>query len=223
VKGKIFMMNPIKRVVIANVRPVVAGGCSSIHWVVGDKVRVKADIFSNGHEQLAGELLFRKEGGRQWQVLPMAFVNNDEWYSAFRVSEAGTYEYTVQAWIDRFRTWLSDVAEKTAAGQNVNQEMVEGSRIVAVAAELSEGDDRQWLVAKARFLGSEESCKERMRIAADPDLSRLMDAYADKSGVSVYNRVLRATVDPSPALLGSCVADAAPLTLHDRSRTPGNR
>jgi starch synthase (maltosyl-transferring) len=217
------MMDPIKRVVIANVRPVVSGGCSSIHWVVGDKVRVKADIFSNGHEQLAGELLFRMEGVRQWQALPMAFVNNDEWYSAFRVSEAGTYEYTVQAWIDRFRTWLSGVAQKSAAGQNVDREMVEGSRIVAVAAELSVGEDHQWLASKARFLSSDESCKERMRIAGDPVLSRLMDAYADKSGVSVYNRVLRATVDPSPALPGSCFAGAAPLSLHGRSRTPGNR
>lgn len=195
------METPIKRVMIEKVRPVVGGGDGylSIRRAVGDQVRVKADLFVNGHDRLAGELLFRKAQMRHWQALPMAFINNHEWYSAFQVSEAGIYEYTVQAWIDRFRTWLADVEKKWIGGQNVALEMKAGSRIVAAAAALARGEAREWLVERGCQLGSDRSCRERMRIAGDPDLSRLMDAYSDKRPVSVYDQVLRVQVDPPSA------------------------
>jgi starch synthase (maltosyl-transferring) len=188
------MVNPLTRVIIENVRPVVESRRLPTGWAVGDKVRVKAAIFAAGDDQLAGELLFRKEGGCQWQALPMAFLRNDEWYSVFEVFEAGIYEYTVQAWIDRFRTWLAGVGEKFAAGRDVEPEMIEGARIVAAAAELAVGEDRAWLASKACSLASDESGQERIRTARDPNLSRLMDAYAEKNTLSVYDKVLQVKV-----------------------------
>lgn len=189
------MTTPKRRVIIENVRPVLDRCCFPIRWVVGDQVRVKADILAEGHDQLAGELLFRKGGAGQWQALPMALLQKDVWYSTFRVTETGTYEYTVQAWIDRFRTWLGVVGNTSTAGRDVGPKMMEGARIVAAAAEQAGGEDGQWLAATARFLDSNESSLERMRVAGDPHLSRLMDAYADKRGVSVYGKVLQVTVE----------------------------
>ncbi len=186
----------IKRVIIENVQPAIDGGRFPIRRAVGDAVQVTAHIFVDGHDRLAAELMFRKQGEGDWQSQPMVLLNNDEWYSVFRVTETGHYEYTVQAWLDRFQTWLSGVGKKSAAGQNVQLEMIEGSQLITAAANRAQGQDRKWLTAKAGFLAGNERTLDKMQVAGDPDLKRLMGHYPDRSNRSVFGPPRVISVEP---------------------------
>ena len=162
-----------------------------------------ADIFSDGHDRLAGQLLFRQGGETQWQTRPLLPLPNDEWSALFRVSQIGTYEYTVTAWIDRFRTWLTGTEKKFKDGQDIRLEMKEGAGLVTTAADRAEGEDQKWLCARASFLASDERILDKLRMAADPDLQQRMDVYPDKSSVSSFEKVLQVTVESLRARFSS--------------------
>ena len=94
-----------KRIIIANVQPEIDGGVFPIKRVIGEKVVVQADIFSDGHDEITAVLLYRKGKKGSWKTVPMTFLANDRWEGFFTVEEMGVYYYTLQGWIDRFKTW----------------------------------------------------------------------------------------------------------------------
>ena len=82
--------------VIEHVQPEIDGGYFPIKRIIGEKVKVTADIFTDGHDQISAALLFRKQGKEKWQVSPMSLVGNDRWSGEFTVEEIGIYEYTIE-------------------------------------------------------------------------------------------------------------------------------
>src|SRR5260370_15208077 len=59
-------VSTLRRVVIESVEPEVDSGKFPIKRCVGDRVRVQADIFADGHDQLGARLLFRYAGDSEW-------------------------------------------------------------------------------------------------------------------------------------------------------------
>ena len=55
-----------KRVVIENVKPEIDSGAFPAKRVVGEKVEVSADIFSDGHDSLSARLLYRRAVDSAW-------------------------------------------------------------------------------------------------------------------------------------------------------------
>jgi starch synthase (maltosyl-transferring) len=51
---------------------------------------------------------------------------NDRWRGSFEVNEIGNYYYTLQAWVDRFKSWRHGFAKKVDAGQDVALELLAG-------------------------------------------------------------------------------------------------
>ena len=49
-----------RRVVIEGIRPSVDGGLVPIKRVLGDRVVVRVDLLADGHDKVAGRLLYRK-------------------------------------------------------------------------------------------------------------------------------------------------------------------
>src|SRR5579875_882117 len=94
-----------RRVVIESVTPEVDGGRFPAKRVVGDLVRVEADVFADGHDAILAAILYRHESASQWQEVPMQPMVNDRWFGEFRVSQLGRYHYTILGWVDRFETW----------------------------------------------------------------------------------------------------------------------
>jgi starch synthase (maltosyl-transferring) len=119
-----------RRVVIENVRPSVDDGRFPIKRTVGERVVVSADVFADGHDVLAAVLLYRRGGERSWRETPMAALGNDRWQAQFVVDALGTYEYTVEGWIDRFASWRHGLSAKIGAGQDVSSELLEGGSLV---------------------------------------------------------------------------------------------
>jgi starch synthase (maltosyl-transferring) len=71
-------------VVIEHVQPEIDGGYFPIKRIIGEKVKVTADIFADGHDQVRVALLFRKQGKEKWQFSPMNFVENVRWSGEFK-------------------------------------------------------------------------------------------------------------------------------------------
>src|SRR5690349_22249625 len=80
------------RVVIESVRPQVDCGRYPVKRAVGERVVVEADVFTDGHDAVVAELLFRFHSEKEWQVLPMTFQGNDHWTASFPVERLGRYQ-----------------------------------------------------------------------------------------------------------------------------------
>ena len=124
-----------RRVVIETVAPEIDGGRFAIKRVVGERVVVEADIFADGHDSLAAVLKFRAAENSEWSETPMEFLANDRWRGAFTVKKLGNYSYTIEAWVDEFKSWQKNFQKKTAAGQGASTELQAGVKWIEAAAQ----------------------------------------------------------------------------------------
>ena len=104
-----------KRVVLEAVTPQVDCGRYAVRRFLGDTVTVRAAIFGDGHDHVAGRVLYRQRDERRWRCTPMTPEGNDLWSAAFPVDQLGPWQYAVQGWIDHIGTWRADLAKRLAA------------------------------------------------------------------------------------------------------------
>ena len=148
-----------QRVVITGVTPEIAGGRYAVKRVRGDRVQVEADIFADSHDTLSALLLVRRVKDSRWAVLPMQALVNDRWRGTFLVDELGWYVYTLQAWVDRFKTWHRDLKKKIAAGQDVTVDLLAGAQLVESAAERADETNGARLRHFAERLGGDQPAR----------------------------------------------------------------
>jgi starch synthase (maltosyl-transferring) len=182
------------RVVIDRVTPEVDGSQFAIKRTIGETVQVAADVFADGHEVLAGVVRYRPAASGEWQEASLTAGTNDAWTASFIVEQPGYYEYTVQAWIDRFATWRRDLRKKVDAAQDVKSELLEGAQIVAELGERAGGSDGEWLAGRSRQIVSDDSAGA-VRAALDPLLAGIAARHADRSRGTIYEKLLRVWVD----------------------------
>src|ERR1700677_4118397 len=103
------------RVVIEAVTPQVDRDHPPPPRILGDLVTFTAAIFGDGHDHLAAHLLYRHKSDRRWRSVPMTDTGNDLWTAAFRVNKLGSWRFAIQAWVDHFDTWASDLKKRLAA------------------------------------------------------------------------------------------------------------
>ncbi len=92
---------------------------------------MEADVFTDGHEAVACELLWRFSSDKEWKRSPMEFFHNDHWAASFRVEKPGRYEYTVRGWTDPFLTWQRDLEKRQAAGQDLSVDFQIGAALAS--------------------------------------------------------------------------------------------
>ncbi len=123
-----------KRIAIEAVRPVVPDGDFAVKRVVGEAITIGADIFSDGHDVLAAELLWRPMDEQEWHLVAMQPTGNDRWEGSFAPARIGRHQFTVHAWWDAWGSLRHDLAAKHAAGQDVTLEVEEGRHMIEAAA-----------------------------------------------------------------------------------------
>jgi starch synthase (maltosyl-transferring) len=126
----------LTRVVINGVRPTTPDGVSDAKAVVGRPVVVSANIFADGHDELAGQLRWRRRRAKTWQVVPMRPLDNDRWEGEVVPAGVGGHEFVVVGWVDLWATWAHRVRAKIGAGQDVASELEEGARLLEHTARL---------------------------------------------------------------------------------------
>ncbi|MGD2245852.1 MAG: alpha-1,4-glucan--maltose-1-phosphate maltosyltransferase [Candidatus Aminicenantes bacterium] len=198
-------MNPEgkKRVVIENVNPEIDGGLYAIKRVVGEKVVVQADIFADGHDQIKAVLLYRKDNEDEWKSLPMRFVENDRWEGEFTVEDRGAYYYSVQGWVDRFRTWQKNLEKKRKAGQDESAELLVGARHLEKEAGKRKGPEAQKLKEYAAVLQKGKGREEAMSLALSEKVSGLMSMPLSGEKITRYPKDLPVTVEREKALFST--------------------
>src|SRR5262249_15675028 len=113
------------------VRPAVDGGRVAVKRIAGEPVEVWADIFREGHAQIAADLVWRVEGAARWQRTAMRLDGNDRWTATFTPPSPGRYQYAIEAWTDIFGSWRHDLEVKQKAGLDVSLELREGRELLA--------------------------------------------------------------------------------------------
>jgi starch synthase (maltosyl-transferring) len=191
------------RVVIEGVEPEIDGGQFPIKRTVGEEVVVSADIYADGHDALAAVLRYRRAEEAEWIEAAMQPHVNDRWTGRFSVTALGVYEYTLQAWVDRFASWRRDLAKKVEAHQDVASELLEGAELVTQAAKGARAEDGEWLRGWADSIRRGNDMAARINAALDPVLATIMARHADRGSGAAYPRILRVTVDRERARYGA--------------------
>ncbi|HEX8417184.1 MAG TPA: maltotransferase domain-containing protein, partial [Methylobacterium sp.] len=175
------------RVVIEAVQPEIDGGRSAVKRVVGETLRVTADIFSDGHEIIDAAILSRAAGDAEWRRDPMVFVDNDRWGGQFPLERNARYEFTIEAWRDAFSSWVRDTVKKRDAGVDVRLETIEGVTFVINAADRATGRDRERLMAVVSALAAEETgSAAQLDLVLAAETATLIRRYAERVNLSRY-------------------------------------
>jgi starch synthase (maltosyl-transferring) len=191
----------LRRVVIERVEPEIDGGRFPIKRTVGEKVQVQADIYADGHDVLRAVLRHRPPGETGWTEEEMRLVVNDRWQGQFNVKRLGRHTYTVLGWVDEWGTWSADLYKRAAAGQDLSVDGLVGVQILRDAAQRARGADAKKLAnaaAKLKVLaGSDRDAA--VKLAADPELTTIVNRNRDQSADTQYEKELIVVVDPERA------------------------
>jgi starch synthase (maltosyl-transferring) len=167
-----------RRVAIEDVTPRVDDGRFPVKRIVGDLVRIEADVFADGRDQIGALLRFRHDRDDVWQEAVMVPLGNDRWTAAFPVADLGTYLFAVSGWVDQFASWHADFLKRVDAGQDVRVELNVGAKMVARASR-NAGDDAERLAALASAVRG-RSAEAAIDAARDPALLRLMQIHGER-------------------------------------------
>ncbi|MEP6685174.1 MAG: alpha-1,4-glucan--maltose-1-phosphate maltosyltransferase [Verrucomicrobiota bacterium] len=182
--------------VIENLEPLIDGGRYPVKRVVGEDLIVSADVFKDGHDVVAAILRWRVLGEAHWHETAMTHVDNDRWRGACSLYENAIYEYTVEAWTDKFRGWQHEFATKFEAGvPELKSEALEGADLLAAAAQrATDSTDAQRLHQLSEIIRTSDHA-EVNRIAHSGELEVLMATYPDRANGTQYAPPPRVIVD----------------------------
>ena len=186
----------VRRVAIQNLSPAVDGGRFPVKRTLGESVVVEAAVFTDGHDAVACDLLYRLERERDWRRQAMDPCGNDRWRAAFLAEELGRSLYTVAAWVDPLATWRMDLLKRAAAGQDLRVELLRGAQLVREAAARASVEDAARLHAWSERLADVHAQPEaRSAAAQDEALHLLARRYADPQQVLQHEPPLAVEVD----------------------------
>jgi starch synthase (maltosyl-transferring) len=193
----------LRRVIVEGLSPEVDGGRYPAKRIAGDTVIVECDLIADGHDAIAGRVLFRHAAAKAWQVAPLVSTTNDRWRASFVATEIGVWEVAFEAWVDAFTTWRKGTEKKQAAGAEIAVELLIGARLLAEGAARSakEAPGVAALLEDAARSARDEKrpIAERMAAATGDLVVRAMDQTPDFANATPSDRVLSIVVDPAIA------------------------
>ena len=155
------------RIQIQNVDPQVDCGRYPVKRTLGDQVEITADIFKDGHDQLRAVVRCRPPGTRKWLERPLAFLGNDRWRGDFVVTELGRWQFTIEAWVDRYATFVDELDRKIAGGQaDLTGETAEGEAL------FGGGQPADWRAAAPELGARDRHGKTSLAATLEVDVER---------------------------------------------------
>jgi starch synthase (maltosyl-transferring) len=192
--------HPPTRVVVEGVTPEIDGGRFAAKRAIGESFEVNADVFTDGHDALAADLLWRRESDPEWTAVPMRALGNDRWSASVTPTDTGRHVYSVRAWIDAFETWRRDTTKKHAAGLDVQVESLAGVELVRRAAKAAV-DEADAAILDAAITELEAGAVEA--VLDDQPLREAMRRSGDRPAAVDYERPLPLDVDRERARFSS--------------------
>jgi starch synthase (maltosyl-transferring) len=178
-------------VTIENLTPLIDGGRYPIKLGAGQDLTVEADIYMAGHDVVSAALKWRVRGTKEWSETAMTPIPNgqDRWRGVLSVFENADHEFTIEAWVDAFRSWQLEFRKKFEGGvRALASETIEGAHLVEFAAALAEASgsaDATRMREIAKKIETSDP-KEVNEIARWGELEALMAAWPDRSQTTEY-------------------------------------
>jgi len=188
-----------KRVVIEGISPLVDGGRFPAKRILGDWVRVEADIFTDGHDSIAASLFVHHPGSELSTEMPMQPLGNDRWAGSFQVTQLGHYGFRLQGWVDHFATWRGDLLKRIAAETDTFIDYRIGADLIEAAAARASGSDAAFLREQVDLLRSPADKPDLRSFAIDESLHEMMLRYPDKRFATESGANATIVVDPDHA------------------------
>ncbi|MDX1675033.1 MAG: alpha-1,4-glucan--maltose-1-phosphate maltosyltransferase [Longimicrobiales bacterium] len=193
-----------QRVIIEAPEPAVDAGRFPAKVTPGS-IRVECDAFADGHEVIAVALLYRESGKRKWLETRMDPLVNDRWRGTLFAPEVGRYEFTIEAWVDPWATWVAGMRKWLAAGVDLESHLAAGAQQLEAAADRAvEGtgalagpspDDARALRSLAATVTDPAlPAADRAERVFSDEVELLMDRHADRSEATRHE-VLEIVVD----------------------------
>jgi starch synthase (maltosyl-transferring) len=172
-KAPIAALAAMPRIVIDNIVPAVDGGRFAAKRVIGRVVAIEADVFLDGHDVIVVELLWRAADEKEWRRIPMRSLGNDRWRAAILPDRVGRYEFTVEAWLDKYASLCRDLDLKRAAGADITNETAEARQLLLKSKEGAE-ESAIGVITSALDWLSDTSAETGAEILLTSDLREVM-------------------------------------------------
>jgi starch synthase (maltosyl-transferring) len=184
-----------RSIVIEQVDPEIDAGDHPVKRVVGDELRVTADIFADGHDLLDAALLLRAEDASAWTESPMALIDNERWSGSVLLARNAPHRYTIEAWRDVIGSWRAALLKKVEARVAVATELAEGRTILEEALTRARGADAR--VIRDALLREGRARSEKTRVAAlvSEAVVAAAQRHPDRTAATRYRHELPLVVD----------------------------
>ena len=194
---------PPSRLQIHDVGPTVDGGRYPVKRTLGDPVVVTCDLVRDGHEQMRAVVRHRPPRTSGFLEEPMAPLDPDRWRGVFPTVALGRHAFQVEAWVDAYATWRSEIERKLAAGQeDLESELEEGAALIEEAAERLRTADRVVVAEAVRALRGPGPVAERVAAATAPAVAEAL-ARGPERRERERSRTYEVDVDRERARVGS--------------------
>ncbi len=190
------------RIIIENVLPQLDGGAFAIKRIVGQKVRVTASVFSDGHDVIQCAVKFKHQSDKQWQEIRMIPADNDDWYCEFKVEKQGTYTYFVEGWVDYALNWQHGTERKIFDSQQVKSELLEGAEYVKEILKLASKEEKKYLDTVVKLFMTESEYDNGVREAISHELTQIFKKYPTRF-LANQSQELQVYVDREKALFST--------------------
>src|SRR5215208_4055787 len=176
-----------RRIRIAKPAPVLDNGRYAVKRTVHDKVAVSADIFRDGHEKLKAVVRYKAPGGRRWLETPMvaldAHLNGVRWAGEFTVETTGTWQWSIEAWTDRWATFHDELRRKVDADldEDLSGEISEAVVLLDKALARCKGDAKRSIgEAHAVLSDPDAPMQQKFDVALGPELFHSMQEAQER-------------------------------------------
>ncbi|HEY5190328.1 MAG TPA: alpha-1,4-glucan--maltose-1-phosphate maltosyltransferase [Solirubrobacteraceae bacterium] len=180
---------PPRRIVIQYPAPTIDDGRYPVKRCQGDRVRVEADVFRDGHDLIRAVVRYRGPEDASWQESELhridAHLGGVRWAGQFEVDRPGRWQYTVEAWTDVFGTWRDELRRKVAAAQpDLSGELSEGVVLLERAAAQTSSPEARTLIEHAcgQLENPEVPASAKHDIALGEELLAAVMAEEDRHG-----------------------------------------
>src|SRR5579875_1416949 len=206
----------LERHIIEAVSPAVDNGRYPAKRIAGESCVVEADVFRDGHDVIRAAVKWRREREKRFNEAPMAPIGDDRWRGEFPLEANDVFVFTIEAWTDRYASWLADFQKKTAAGKAVAADLDEGLELLREIAKRASVADRSWLVATAndvaqRYRGDLVRAAEALSAER---IQSLATAYGDRFERTLHPVLFKVIADRRRARFGAW------YEMFPRSQTP---
>jgi starch synthase (maltosyl-transferring) len=195
-------LTKLPRIVIDNVAPTVDQGRFAAKRVVGETIAIEADVFTDGHDLLTVDLLWRAVSATKWRRASMQPIGNDRWQASITPDRIGRYEFTIEAGWDRYGSFCRDLAVKNNTGADVSVEMMEGRKLLHDSKSRTKNGAHNIIQsALARLVAA--NIATSVEIFLSDDLRQAMQLTEEPSFRVRYERALPLDVERTQAIFAA--------------------